>query len=102
MRRANAIAEFQRLWWRGRVTSRENIGYFIPFWFWLLFRAWGEVTQSSERMLSVTLYLVFVISWVPLVARRLGVVNAFLFGYVIPAAAVEVVIVCLQSFVRSP
>jgi hypothetical protein len=101
MRWTNAIAEFQRLWWRGRVISRENIAYFIPFWLWLLFRACDEVMQSSERMLPVTFYLVFVISWIPLVARRLGVGNAFLFGYVIPAAAVEVVIVCLRSFVRS-
>ena len=90
-------AYFQRLW-RGRVTARENIGFFIPIWLWFAYLVWIEAQRLGENVLYITFLVVVIVSMVPFFLRRVGLIRWWLFGFVLPATVAAVAVQCLRSF----
>lgn len=86
---------FKRLW-TGKLTSVENIGFFLPVWLWFTSIVLVETLRLSPEPLFVAFLIVFPLSTVPFFRRRVGLLRLGIYGWLVPAAIITFVLSLLR------
>ena len=86
MRTTTQLGRFLKKIWAGKVTAAQNIVFFLPAWGWFVLVVVTGLKSSPPQILFATFFAVFVLSAVPFLFRRVGLLRWWTFALLLPAA----------------